>query len=947
MKEFIEKYTENTPGTLNRFDRIRFIGIGLMAACWPYCSNATLAASAFEKSHTTADRWPGWRGDGSGTSPSSQAPLQWDADTGIAWKTRIAGEGISSPIVWEDRVFLTAAVERGAVRLVVCLHAGSGDVLWHKRLPAEATPTYPRTGHAAPTPVTDGERVYAFLDSPGLVAVDVEGNLAWQVDLGPFKNSYNMASSPVLAGDLVVLVCDHQDASFIAAFDRRTGEERWRTQRDGGLHYATPLFFVDEGQAQIVANAQTIISYEASTGTPLWWTGGMKHATTPSPVYLDGRVYVTSGRNGPSMAIAPDGRGDIAESHVVYHLPSGGPYVPSPLVYQGLFIIPGDDGRIMVVEDDGRVRLRTRVRSRFTASPLLAADRLYWCDERGTTTVFDLSELNAEVPALPPVATNPLDPEPCLASPALAGARLYVRTAKYLYCIAGGDVEPGSPTRPTLPDEFPDLKELYLAQKTGEFDDTMLRLDIVEKVSRLDHPGVVDLLAHMVHRDGHWDVCEAALRELGRQGEDAVPALCGMFEKGQPFYKTVAAEHLAEIRSPDAVPSLMTGTRDGDLQVRITSIRAVTLTAAAHKQAAPEVAEALIALVGDEHGLVRKAAIDGLVRMADVLGVHRGVAIEAIASRANDENSLTAKAARLALRRLLSSEVLYKAEPVTPPGWFTTGIEGPACDRAGNIYAVNFREQGTVGRVTPTGNGEVFLRLPEGSVGNGIRFDKAGNMFVADYPKHNVLRIDAATGTVSVFAHEPAMNQPNDLAIDADGNLYASDPDWSTGTGRLWRISAQGNVTLLDDDMGTTNGIEVSPDGKTLYVNESVQRNLWAFDIGGDGSLTNKRLLKKFDDHGFDGMRCDVAGNLYVTRYGKGTVVILNPRGEVLREVEVLGKKPSNLCFGGPDGRTVYVTEVEHRRLVAFRTAYPGLSFIVNRRRAPDAASGFPRADDG
>jgi gluconolactonase len=127
--------------------------------------------------------------------------------------------------------------------------------------------------------------------------------------------------------------------------------------------------------------------------------------------------------------------------------------------------------------------------------------------------------------------------------------------------------------------------------------------------------------------------------------------------------------------------------------------------------------------------------------------------------------------------------------------------------------------------------------------------------------------------------------------------------------------------------MGTANGIEVSPDGKTLYVNESVQRNIWAFAIAADGSLAEKRLLKKFEDFGFDGMRCDVDGNLYVTRHGKGTVVKLSPAGDVLREIDVLGDSPSNLCFGGPDGRTVYVTEVKGRRLVQFRVDRPGLAW--------------------
>jgi len=278
-----------------------------------------------------------------------------------------------------------------------------------------------------------------------------------------------------------------------------------------------------------------------------------------------------------------------------------------------------------------------------------------------------------------------------------------------------------------------------------------------------------------------------------------------------------------------------------------------------------------------------------------------------------------------------AADELFKATPLTKPGEFTKGIEGPACDKAGNVFAVNFKEQGTIGRMSPDGKGEVFLTLPEGSTGNGIRFDKKGNMFIADYPKHNVLRVDAKTKKLTVFAHEPRMNQPNDLAIDAKGNLYASDPSWAKVTGQLWRISKKGKVKLLADDMGTTNGIEVSPDGKTLYVNESRQRNIWAFSIKKDGSVEKKRLLRKFEDHGFDGMRCDAKGNLYVTRHGKGTVVILSPEGKILKEVDVLGAKPSNLCFGGPDGRTVYVTEVEHTRIVQFRVEHPGLSWTLNR----------------
>ena len=276
---------------------------------------------------------------------------------------------------------------------------------------------------------------------------------------------------------------------------------------------------------------------------------------------------------------------------------------------------------------------------------------------------------------------------------------------------------------------------------------------------------------------------------------------------------------------------------------------------------------------------------------------------------------------------LAPDEKLYLATPLTATNSFTTGIEGPACDRAGNIFAVNFAQQQTIGRTTPAGQSEVFVTLPNDSVGNGIRFDRAGRMYVADYVGHNVLRIDPGTRAVEVLAHEPKMNQPNDFAIAPNGTLYASDPNWGAKTGQLWRIDPDGTTTRLAADMGTTNGVEVSPDGKRLYVNESVQRNVWVFDIQPDGGVANKRLLRQFPDHGFDGMRCDADGNLYITRYGKGTVAVLSLEGEVLREINVLGARPSNLCFGGPDGRTVYVTEVEHRRLVQFRVETPGAAW--------------------
>jgi gluconolactonase len=258
----------------------------------------------------------------------------------------------------------------------------------------------------------------------------------------------------------------------------------------------------------------------------------------------------------------------------------------------------------------------------------------------------------------------------------------------------------------------------------------------------------------------------------------------------------------------------------------------------------------------------------------------------------------------------MMSEQLFRSEIFTEPGGFTAGIEGPACDAEGNLYAVNYERQ--------------LLELPNGSIGNGIRFNRAGDMFIADYTNHTILKVDMRTRATSVYCHVPTIHQPNDLAITSGGDLYASDPDWKNSKGQLWRIDTDGGATLLEQGMGTTNGIEVSPDEQILYVNETVQRTIWAYDRSSDGSLSRKRLLIQFPDFALDGMRCDVAGNLYVTRYEKGTVAMVSPSGEVLREIQLAGKQPTNLTFGGPDGCTCYVTIADRGNIEAFRTELPG-----------------------
>jgi len=266
----------------------------------------------------------------------------------------------------------------------------------------------------------------------------------------------------------------------------------------------------------------------------------------------------------------------------------------------------------------------------------------------------------------------------------------------------------------------------------------------------------------------------------------------------------------------------------------------------------------------------------------------------------------------------------YVCVALTMPGTFTGGIEGPACDDAGNVYAVNYAKSGTIGRITPRGEGSVFVELPGGSIGNGIRFNREGDMFIADYVGHNIWKVDMKTRRLSVHAHEPRMNQPNDIAIARNGTIYASDPNWDEGTGNLWRIDPDGKTTLLEANMGTTNGIEVGPDDTVLYVNETVQRKIWAYDLSESGEIRNKRLLTEFSDHLLDGMRCDMRGNVYATRFGKGVVAVLSPQGELLREIALNGTDCTNLTFGGPEGKHCYVTVSDAGNVQVFTVEHSG-----------------------
>jgi sugar lactone lactonase YvrE len=293
--------------------------------------------------------------------------------------------------------------------------------------------------------------------------------------------------------------------------------------------------------------------------------------------------------------------------------------------------------------------------------------------------------------------------------------------------------------------------------------------------------------------------------------------------------------------------------------------------------------------------------------------------------------SLTAFAVFFAKPGRAAENTLFVSKRITPPGEYTSGIEGPAVDASGNLYVVNFRQSGTIGKLAAgAAQSQLFTSLPAGSIGNGIRFDRQGRMYVADFKKHTVWVIERGEATPQVYFHSDRFNQPNDLAIAADGTLYASDPRFaSPAGGQIWRITrgadgkGQGEAMSSTRRLGVTNGIDLSPDSATLYVSESNSRQVWAYRLDGS-KLLDPRLVRGFADFEVDGLRTDVDGRIYLARLSAGKIAIIGTDGSLQREVPVSGKQPTNLTFGGPDGRTVFVTQKEGRFIEAFRVDRPG-----------------------
>jgi len=267
---------------------------------------------------------------------------------------------------------------------------------------------------------------------------------------------------------------------------------------------------------------------------------------------------------------------------------------------------------------------------------------------------------------------------------------------------------------------------------------------------------------------------------------------------------------------------------------------------------------------------------------------------------------------------------LFKTADHTAENLFSRNIEGPAVDKHGRLFVVNYQKDGTIGLVHPDGTVDLFVTLPDKSIGNSIQFNAKGNMLVADFTGHNILEVNIETKAINVYCHNDDFNQPNDLCINKKGIVFTSDPNWQKQTGQIWKVGTDRKAILLKSNMGTTNGICLSPDEKTLYVNESVQKSILAFDVDDDGNISGQRIFATVDDFGFDGMKTDTKGNLYVTRYGKGTIAIYRADGKQIQEVQLKGKDVSNITFGGKDYKTCFVTLQDRKGMEKFRTDIEG-----------------------
>jgi len=392
----------------------------------------TLAAS------TSAEtRWPRWRGPGGdGQSNETGLPVTWNA-TNIVWKTPLAGRGESSPVIWDEKLFVTTADDDGHQRSVLCLDRRDGKLLWEKSVEWAGTPEplHKMNTWATPTCATDGEVLVAFFGRGGLHGYTLDGQPLWSNDLGPSANPWGSASSPVLVGDLVIQNADADQDSFLAAFDKRTGKEAWRQSRPNRRGWSTPVLVSAGDRQELVLNGhEGVTAYDPASGRQLWFCKSFNGRGEPTATLAGGLLFMVNGLAGDVYAVRPGGEGDVTGSQMVWHTPrKSGRDLPSPIVVGDYLLVVSLAGVATCYHAaDGHELWQERLDGNFSASPIAAAGRVYFLSEDGTVVVVEPDT----TPKI--VARNPLGApaeEVFRASLAPCDGKLYVRSDRAVYCV--------------------------------------------------------------------------------------------------------------------------------------------------------------------------------------------------------------------------------------------------------------------------------------------------------------------------------------------------------------------------------------------------------------------------------------------------------------------------------------------------------------------------------
>ena len=446
----------------------------LVTACiWFVAAGTSAGDFASQREHN----WHQWRGPAAdGVAPYGDPPVAWDEETHVKWKIEIPGRGTSTPIIWDDQVFILTAIETDQTKdgvakpqapepeaperpgrrrfgqatpptnlyqfVILSIDRTSGDVLWEKI----ATEQVPHEGfsrsystYASGSPTTDGRYLYASFGSFGIYCYDMQGNFRWKRELGEMRTALNFGegSSPVLHGDTLIVNWDHLGQSFIVALDAKTGDTKWKVDRDERSTWATPLVVEHDGRTQVITNASNRMrSYDLATGELIWECGGQAANPIPSPVTRDDLVYCMTGFRGYALyAIPLDSSGDLTDTDkIAWHRNEGTPYVSSPILYGDLLFFTKARNAILSCLDPAtgepfiREERLSDLGGLMFASPVGAADRIYFLDRDGAAVVIQRDR------DLQILATNQLD-DVFDASPAIVGKQLFLRGEKHLYCI--------------------------------------------------------------------------------------------------------------------------------------------------------------------------------------------------------------------------------------------------------------------------------------------------------------------------------------------------------------------------------------------------------------------------------------------------------------------------------------------------------------------------------